>query len=115
VTIPDPSLQRRINDLEREVRTLELRLDQMRQNAPRQVLPICGRLWQFELNEDMGTTNPNEAGADLVSLQGTDTLLDVTISDVLGIWGSLVDTDTGLCVEQYDVDGTLLYVPVTCP
>jgi len=107
-------LYRKANELERRVAHLRRRLETMRETVLRGTLPISGRLWIFQLNEAFGNTTVYKAAADLIELQGTDTLLDVTLTDVLQCISSSETGQSGLCVEQYDIDGTLMYVPLCC-
>ena len=56
-------------------------------------------LFRFTLNEDMGETTANEAAADLLELDGTDTDDDVDILDPAGVWANAVDTAAGLALR----------------
>lgn len=115
MTVPDHSTRRRIADLERQASRLERELERLRHAVHRQTQPIAGRLWRATLNEDMGATTSQRAAADLVALDGSDTSMDVTVDDLLNEHSSMVNTDECLVVEQYDMDGTLIYAIVTCP
>jgi len=109
MSLPDVSLERRIAYLERRIREMELSLARS-EMMPKRIEPLHSRLWRFTLNEDMGDTTSNEAAADLVSLDGTDTSKDVTVLDPLDLYGGLVNTDAGFCFEQLDVDGERHFV-----
>ena len=116
MTLPDPSLTRRVAELERRLREMELTLARNALDA-KYVQPIAGRLWLFTLNEDMGESTAGEAAADLLGLDGTDMLKDVTVTDPHDIFSTLVDTGAGVCVEQLDVGGTRYYIVIQaeCP
>lgn len=105
MTLPDPSVERRLAVLERRLAEAELSLARARL-TPRFTEPISARLWQFTLNEDMAD---GTGTADLVTLDGTDTLLDVEITDLVGNLGNLGNGIQGQCLEQMDVDGTRYY------
>jgi hypothetical protein len=107
MTTPDQRLWRRVAHLEQLVERLEGMV--LRQGGVRSTLPLAGRLWRFKLNE--GFTD-NEAEADLLALDGTDTEKDVKIYDPRGICDSLTTDDEGECIEQLDVLGARRYYPV---
>jgi len=117
MTLPDPSLTRRVAELERRLREMELTLARNALDA-KYVQPIAGRLWQFTLNEDFGDTTTHYADADLLYLDGTDTLKDVDVYDGRDQFVTLLTSGMGgWCVEQLDVSGARLYVVVQgdCP
>ena len=70
------------------------------------------RLWRFTLNADI---SGGTAAADLLELDGTDTGVDVTVTDVNGKFAGLKNTCYGLCIEQVDADGDLLYAIIDVP
>ena len=117
MTLPDVSLARRVAELERKLQAVEFSLARS-EKLPRAVQPIAGRLWQFTLNEDFGTTTTHYADADLLYLDGTDTLKDVDVYDGRDQFATLLTSGMGgWCVEQLDVSGARLYVVVQgdCP
>jgi hypothetical protein len=107
---PDPLTARRIANLERQVEQLQQQLRLMA--VSRGVTPLNARLWRATLNEAFGATTADIAAADLVTLDGTDTLMDVSLYDPLGVSGALAADDALLCFEQIDVDGTTRFVPM---
>ncbi len=117
MTINDVSMERRLAYLERRVQELELTLART-QLEPKRVQPLNGRLWQFTLNEDFGDTSADYADADLLDLDGTDTLIDVDVYDGRTQFATYIGTgDGGWCVEQMALDGTRYYVVIQgdCP
>lgn len=69
-------------------------------------------LYRFTLNEDMGATTSNEADADILELDGTDTGDDAAVKDPLNIFESLEDTDPGFCVK---VGSEYYVIQAPCP
>lgn len=68
------------------------------------------RLYRFTLN---ATLAGGTAAADLLEMDGTDTGIDVTVRDPLGIFASLTATDSaGLCLYQ---DGKYYVIQAACP
>lgn len=115
MTVPDESVQRRLSYLERRIRELEFALDQSA-HMPRTMLQLNSRLWRFKLNEAF---TDGSADADLLTLSGVDTELDVEVKDPLLIFQTLGVTtdDEGYCLEQLDMDGTrwFLVIQMECP
>lgn len=60
-------------------------------------------LYRFTLNEDMGNTTANQADADILEMDGTDTLTDGDVLDPLGIFSVLENGDAGICVLSDDI------------
>jgi hypothetical protein len=113
VPVPDPLLWRRVAALERQVQQLETTLRRM--SVTRSITPLSARLWRATLNEAFGATTAHVAAADLLSIVGTDTGLDISLFDPLDVFSSLA-TGAGLYVcEQIDVDGTRRIVPLQSP
>jgi hypothetical protein len=67
-------------------------------------------LYRFTLNESLAD---GTADADILEMDGTDTTIDATVRDPLGIFATLVNVgDPGLCLLQ----GGLYYViQAPCP
>lgn len=99
--IPDANIQKRITYLERRIDELEFALTTFR-NKERVTTPLSSRLWLCTLNEAIGDTTAGEAAADLLKLDGSDTELDVTVTDL--VLKSQVD-EAMLCLEQLDLSG----------
>ena len=110
---PDPITLRRVANLERQVEQLQQQLRLMA--VSRGVTPLGARLWRATLNEAFGATTSLSAGADLLTLGGTDTGLDVTLYDPLSVFVSLAGTEGLYVFEQIDMDGTTRFVPMQCP
>lgn len=109
---PDPITLRRIANLERQVEQLQ---QQLRLAAvSRGVTPLGARLWRSTLNAGFSS---HEASADLLTISGTDTGLDVTLFDPEDIFVDLTGTEGIYIFEQIDVDGTTRFVPMQtkCP
>mgnify|MGYP000504183545 CR=1 FL=1 len=70
------------------------------------------RLYRFTLNENMGATTANQADADLLEMDGTDTNIDVDILDPVAIFSSLTSGDAGLCYKQA---GNYYVIQAECP
>lgn len=64
------------------------------------------KLYRFTLNENMGATTANEAAADILEMNGTDTGTDAAVKDPLAIFDTLENGDPGLCLLQ----GGIYYV-----
>lgn len=112
-TLPDPVMARRVAALERQVEQLQQQLRLMA--VSRGVTPLNARLWRATLNEAFGATTSLSAAADLLSIGGTDTGLDVTLYDPLSVFVSLAGTEGLYVLEQIDVDGTTRFVPMQTP
>lgn len=69
-------------------------------------------LYRFTLNENMGATTANQADADLLEMDGTDTNLDVDILDPVAIFSSLTNGDAGICYKQ---SGNYYVIQAECP
>ena len=110
---PDPVTLRRIANLERQVEQLQQQLRLMA--VSRGVTPLNARLWRATLNEAFGATTSFFAAADLLTLAGTDTGLDVTLYDPLSVFADLVGTEGLYIFEQIDTDGTTRFVPMMSP
>lgn len=111
--VPDTLLWRRVAALERQVQALETQL--RRVSVPRGVAPLTARLWRATLNEAFGDTTAHVAAADLLSIAGADTLLDISLYDPLDVFASLAGTEGLYCFEQIDVDGARYFVPLQSP
>ncbi len=61
-------------------------------------------LWRFTLNEDMGATTANQAAADQLKLDGTDTGTDITVLDPAGLWDTALNGATGLAIKHQGRD-----------
>jgi len=70
------------------------------------------KLFRFSLNEDMGATTANKGDADILKMDGTDTTIDADVEDPEAIFGTLADTDTGLCLKQ---GGSYYIIQAACP
>jgi hypothetical protein len=90
--------------MEREIQQLSLLV---RQLSTRHINQLASRIWRYKLNEQFSS---NEASADLIALDGTDTLLDVIVRDPLGVMASALVDDEGMCAEQLDVDGERWFI-----
>ena len=110
---PDPIMARRVAALERQVEQLQQQLRLMA--VSRGVTPLNARLWRATLNEAFGATTSLSAAADLLTLGGTDTGLDVTLYDPLSVFVSLAGTEGLYVVEQIDANGTTRFIPIQCP
>lgn len=110
---PDPVTLRRLANLERQVEQLQQQLRLMA--VSRGVTPLNARLWCAKLNEAFGATTTHVAAADLLTIQGTDTLLDVDLYDRLDVFAEWAIDDELYVFEQIDVDGTTLFVPMQSP
>lgn len=110
---PDPIMARRVAALERQVEQLQQQLRLMA--VSRGVTPLNGRLWRATLNEAFGATTSLSADADLLTLGGTDTGLDVTLYDPLSVFVDLVGTEGLYVIEQIDANGTTRFIPIQCP
>ncbi len=110
---PDPIMARRVAALERQVEQLQQQLRLMA--VSRGVMPLNARLWRATLNEAFGATTSLSAGADLLTLGGTDTGLDVTLYDPLSVFVDLVGTEGVYVLEQIDANGTTRFIPIQCP
>jgi hypothetical protein len=115
VPVPDGMLSRRIASLERQVAQLEQLVRASAGN--RSVTPLNARLWRATLNEAFGHTTAHVAAADLLTISGTDTGLDVSLYDPLSVFVDLVGTEGLYVLEQIDVNGTRRFVPMqtVCP
>ena len=111
--VPDTLLWRRVAALERQVQSLETQLRRL--STPRGVTPLAARLWRATLNEAFGDTTAHVANADLLSIGGTDTLLDVSLYDPLDVFAVLAGTEGLYCFEQIDLDGARYFVPLQTP
>jgi len=111
IVTPDRSMQRRVNDLERRVEELSALVMQLSRPG-KHVTPLNARLWRCSLNENMGS---NTAGADLLTLGGTDTSLDVTVNDPIDLVESAENGDALYCLEQIDLDGTRYFIAFGAP
>jgi hypothetical protein len=111
--VPDRLLWRRVADLERKVAQLEQLL--ALSAGSKAVTPLNARLWRATLNEAFGATTSLSAGADLLSLGGTDTGLDITLYDPLSVFVDLAGTEGLYVAEQIDMDGTRRFIPLQCP
>ena len=107
---PDPIMARRVAALERQVEQLQQQLRLMA--VSRGVVPLNARLWRATLNAGFSS---HEAAADLLTISGTDTGLDVTLYDPLDVFVDLAGTEGIYIFEQIDVDGTTRFVPMQCP
>lgn len=110
---PDNLLSRRVADLERQVAQLSQLLRQV--TGSRMMQPLNARLWRATLNEAFGDTTSHHAAADLVSIYGTDTSLDVDLYDALGLFDDLVNGDALYVLEQIDIKGQRYFVPIQAP
>jgi hypothetical protein len=110
VPVPDPLLWRRVAALERQVQQLETTLRRM--SVTRSITPLSARLWRATLNEAFGATTAHVAAADLLSIVGTDTGLDISLFDPLDMHTALATDDGLYALEQIDVDGTRRFVPL---
>lgn len=108
--VPDQLLWRRVAALERQVAALESQL--RRVSTQRMVTPLGARLWRATLNEAFGDTTAHVAASDLLSISGTDTLLDVSLYDPLDVFDMLATDDAIYVLEQLDVNGTRRFVPL---
>jgi hypothetical protein len=115
MSLPDPITLRRIALLERQVQSLESQLRRL--STTRSITPLNARLWRATLNEAFGDTTAHVAAADLLSLSGGDTGLDISLFDPLDIFSILVGSEGLYCAEQIDVDGTRRFIPLNskCP
>lgn len=113
VPVPDRLLWRRVADLERHVGQLEQLLRAAAGN--RSTVPLAARLWRGKLNEAFGATTAHVAAADLLTIDGVDTLLDVSLYDPLDVFEEWVTDDELYVFEQIDVDGTRRFVPMQSP
>ena len=113
VPVPDRLLWRRVADLERQVAQLEQLLRTSVGNKA--TTPLNARLWRATLNEAFGDTTSLSAAADLLTIGGTDTGLDVTLYDSLSVFVDLAGTEGLYVLEQIDVNGTRRFVPMQCP
>lgn len=113
VPVPDKLLWRRVSALERQVQHLTQLLREL--DGARQVQPLHGRLWRATLNEAFGATTTHVAAADLLTISGTDTGLDVSLYDPLGVFSSLAGTEGLYVMEQIDQNGTRRFVPLQSP
>jgi hypothetical protein len=104
---------RRIAMLERQVDQLQQQLRLM--TLSRGVTPLNARLWRATLNEAFGATTSLSAGADLLTIGGDDTGLDVTLYDPLSVFVSLAGTEGVYVLEQIDANGTTRFVPIQSP
>lgn len=111
--VPDRLLHRRISDLERKVGQLEQLLRLATEN--KMTAPLNARLWRATLNEAFGASTSLSAGADLLTLGGTDTGLDVTLYDPLSVFVDLAGTEGLYVLEQIDQNGTRRFIPIQCP
>lgn len=111
-TLPDPVMARRVAMLERQVEQLQQQLRLM--TVSRGVTPLNARLWRATLNAGFSSY---EAAADLLTISGADTGLDVTLFDPEEIFVGLTGTEGIYIFEQIDVDGTTRFVPMQtkCP
>ncbi len=64
--------------------------------------PGAVSLHRFSANEDMGETTSNEMGVDLLELDGTDTLTDVTLMDPEDGFRELRGGDAGMMIQAGD-------------
>jgi hypothetical protein len=68
------------------------------------------QLFRFTLNASLAS---GTADADILLMDGTDTGIDASVLDPLGIFASLVDAgDTGLCLRQ---GGSYYVIQAACP
>lgn len=113
--LPDRLVWRRVAELERQVERLQQELRALSQT--RGTTPLSGRLWRVTLNEEFGNTTAHIAAADLLTLSGTDTGLDVSVYDPLDIFATLSGSEAMYVVEQIDMDGKRRFVPLqsVCP
>jgi hypothetical protein len=111
IATPDISTQRRIAALERKIDQLERLL--LKQSRPeKHTTPLYARLWRATLNANMSS---GTAAADLLELDGTDTLLDITVSDPINLVEMLESGDPCYCIEQLDMDGTRKFIAIGNP
>jgi len=107
--VPDQLLWRRVAALERQVASLEATLRRI--SSTRSVTPLTARLWRATLNEAFGATTAHVAAADLLTLDGVDTGLDISLYDPLDSYTAMVSDDPLYVLEQIDMDGTRRFVP----
>lgn len=110
---PDPLLYRRIAALERQVAYLETAIRRL--SVSRSVTPLSARLWRATLNEAFGDTTSHYASADLVTLGGDDTLLDVQLYDPIDAFTDLATASALYVAEQIDADGKRHFIPLQSP
>lgn len=108
--VPDDKLWRRVAALERQVGQLQQMIRVMSQT--RGTTPLNARLWRATLNAAFSS---HTASADLLTLDGVDTGLDVTLYDPLDVFVDLVGTEGLYVAEQIDMDGTRRFIPLQCP
>jgi hypothetical protein len=77
--------------------------------------PLSSRLWRAKLNEAFGATTTHVAAADLLTIDGVDTSLDVSLYDPLDVFEEWVTDDELYVFEQIDMDGTRRFVPMQSP
>lgn len=111
--VPDSHLWRRVAALERQVAHLEATIHRM--SVTRSVTPLSARLWVATLNEAFGATDANYAAADLCTLNGADTNLDVNLFDPLDVFSTLTGVEGVYCLEQIDMFGTRHFIPIQAP
>jgi hypothetical protein len=66
-------------------------------------------LYRFTLNASLAL---GTADADILNMDGTDTTIDATVRDPLGIFSSLTTDDAGLCLLQ---EGKYYVIQAPCP
>lgn len=111
--VPDNRLWRRVAALERQVDQLQQMFRVMAQT--RGTTPLTSRLWRAKLNEAFGATTALSATADLLTIDGTDTDLDITLYDPLEVFAEWAADDELYVLEQIDMDGTRRFVPMQSP
>jgi hypothetical protein len=111
--VPDKLLWRRVAALERQVEQLNQLLRAAA--AARSVTPLNARLWRGKLNEAFGATTTHVASADLLTIDGVDTSLDVSLYDPLDVFIEWATDDELYVFEQIDMDGTRRFVPMQSP
>lgn len=110
VPVPDRSAARRMAELERRLVALESEV--RRASGVKSITPLNARLWRATLNE---VFSYGLAGADLLTISGTDTGKDITLYDPLNVFEDLENGDGVYCLEQIDADGTTVFVPIQAP
>jgi hypothetical protein len=113
MSLPDPITLRRIALLERQVQSLESQLRRL--STTRSITPLNARLWRCSLKEAFGHVDPHYASADLLSISGVDTGLDVSLFDPLDVFAILNGTEGLYCFEQIDINGARHFVPMQSP
>lgn len=89
-----------------------LSVDEIQQESTTEAPETGLKLYRFTLNEDMGATTANLAEGDVLEMDGTDTTVDASIRDPVGIFASLLNGARGLALAQC---GRYYVIQSICP